>query len=368
MRTILYVETGSGFGGSAVCLGHLLRWLDKTQYRPIVAHLHEGLGIERIRKAGIQTVRLNKVLALWDMMQLIRREKVDLVHINNELYSHWMSILASKMTHTKCLVHMRGIRALTRMEKALIRLVDHFIVISNVGREFYIKEGFPENHSSVIYDGIDFSQISKPPIPAEERAKLAITEDEIVLGNVSRLVPNKGQRTLLKAMSLLVGKYPRLKLIIVGGDPKSGEPFLNELKLMSQDMGIPDRVVFTGWRDDVYNLTAAFDIAVQASHYIEGFGTSILEAMSLSKPVIATGVGGIKELILHGQSGYHFEPGDEEALANQLEILIKDQALRDHMGSVGASRAKALFDQKKLANQLSDLYANLLNERVNHGA
>lgn len=368
MKTILFVESGSGFGGSAVCLGHLLRWLDRDQYRPVVAHFYEGLGIERIRKAGIQTIAIRPWLAGFELMKIIRREHVDLMHINNEIYSHWMSILAARLTGIPCLVHMRGIRDLTRSEKALIPLVRHFIVISNVGREIYIKQGLPRNRSSVIYDGIDFSVLSELPVKAEERRKLNIRDDEMVLGNVSRLVPNKGQRTLIKALAQLVDRYPRLKLVIVGGDPKQGEPFLKELNQMAQNLGVPDRVLFTGWRDDVYNVTAAFDIAVQASKYIEGFGTSILEAMSLSKPVIATGVGGIKELVLHEETGLLFEPDDVQSLARHIESLIPDAEKRDRMGAVGRERAVTLFDQQKLADQLSDLYTEILKEKKPYGA
>lgn len=363
MNTVLFVETGSGFGGSAVCLASLIRYLDRSLYRPMVAHTAEGLAIKRIRRQGVETVALHPGRAWWELTRLIVRRRVDLVHANNELYSHCATILAARATGRPCIVHMRGIRGLTRMERGLIRLVSHFLIISAIGHRHYLNEGLPAQRSSVLYDGVDVEVFNGRVDPEAARREFGFGRDEVVFGIVSRLVPMKGHRDFLEAVALASRRCPAIRAVIVGGDPQPDQSCLRELQAGAQELGLGGRVVFTGWRDDIPAVTAAFDVAVQASRYLEGFGTSVMEAMALGKPVVATAVGGIPELAQQGETALLVPPGDPQAMAEAIVRLAFNAAERSRLGDAGRQRVTQLFDQRRLAKQQEMVYRSVLNGR-----
>lgn len=362
MKTVLFVETGSGFGGSAVCLGNLIRCLDRSAYRPLVAYVAEGLAIRRLRQQGVELVPVHRGRMWWQLVRLIQRRRVDVVHANNELYSHAATILAAHWTRRPCVVHMRGIRPLTRRERWLIRYVDHFVIISQLGRRHYVQEGLPEAHSSVIHDGVDLELFDGPVDGNALRRSLGAQEDTVVVGVVSRLVPMKGHRDFLYALALVRRDCPRVRGVIVGGDVERQPAYLEDLRRQARALGLADSVVFTGWRDDVLALTAAFDIAAQASRYQEGFGTAMMEAMALGKPVVSTAVGGVPELVQDGQTGLLVPPGEPEALACALKRLAGSAAQRRRMGSAGRRRVAQWFDQRRLVKRMEALYEHLLGE------
>jgi glycosyltransferase involved in cell wall biosynthesis len=362
MKTILFVETGSGFGGSAVCLDNLIRSLNRQAYEPLVAYMGEGLGIERIQRQGVRTLRLRHGWRWGQLVYWCVRYQVALVHANNELYSHAATLLAAWVLRRPCLVHMRGIRAFTRLERLLIPLVRHFIVISEIGRAHYIEQGMPASRSSTIYDGILKEQFV-PSTHAEARHSLGLAAQDLVVGIVSRLVPMKGHRDFLEALRVLAPELPALRGVIVGGDPSPGEPYLNELRQLARHLRLERQVVFTGWRDDVSAMTATFDVAVQASQYLEGFGTAIMEAMALGKPVVATAVGGVPELVENGRTGFLVPSGNPGALAAAILRLARDASLRERFGQAGRRRVEQVFDQRLLTRQIEQVYGACLNGR-----
>ncbi len=363
MKTILFVETGSGFGGSATCLDSLIRCLDHRKYRPVVAYGASGLGTQRIERQGVSVVQLNEHGALWQLLEIIRRERVDLVHANNEIYSHWGTIVAARLSRRPCIVHMRGIRQpLTRLERLLIPHSAHFIVISQLGLRTYADEGIPLERSSVLYDGIDLEQFNRHLDPQAVRRQLGVRDGELVIGIVSRLVPKKGHKDFLKAVAQIRLTLPQVRAVIVGSDPYPGEPHFHELQGYARELGLADSVIFTGWRDDIPALTAAFDIAAQASHYIEGLGTAVIEAMALGKPVVATAVGGVKEVVVPERTGLLVPPGDPDQLACALRRLVTNEEERQRFGEAGRERARTMFDQRQLSKDLESLYERLLHK------
>ncbi len=360
MKTILFVETGSGYGGSAVCLASLIEWLDRAAYRPVVAYYHDGLGIERIQRQGVLMVRLHRGRSWWELVRLIHRERVDLVHGNNDLYSHVASVLAANWTRRPYLMHMRGIRALTRIERWLARRITHFVVLSKIGQAFYIKEGMPAERITMIHDALDLAMFNGRLDGRAMRRSLGIPDGAVVVGIVSRLVPKKGHWDLLHAVAQLSHELPQVRCLIVGGDPGPHGTYMKQLKEFTRALKIQERVIFTGWRDDIPAVTASFDIAVQASEYLEGFGTSILEAMALGKPVVATAVGAIPEVIEDGTTGRLVPPANPDALADELRRLVADRALRERYGRAGRERVEQLFDQRNQIKQVEALYTQLL--------
>ena len=360
MKTILFVESGSGYGGSATCLANLVQELDKNRFRPIVAYYSAGPGIDRIIQAGTPTIRLTRGLRLFQLMSAIKSHAVDLVHANNELYSHVPAVLAASWMRRPCLMHMRGIRKLTRMERWLAKRIRWFIVISKAARRFYTDDGLPDERMETIYDGVDLSRFDRELDGGKVRSDFKLKPEHLVVGMVSRLVPKKGQREFLDALAELAPDFPQMRGVIVGGDPSPEGLYLKELQKKAADLGLSQQVIFPGWRDDVPEVNASFDVAAQPTQYMEGLCAAVAEAMAAARPVVASNMGGIPELIADNETGFLVQPGSAQALARSIRRLLRDAGLRRRLGEAGRDRIRRILDQSRTVRQVESIYTQLL--------
>lgn len=360
--TILYVESGSGNGGSAVCLANLLQYLDRGRFRPIVACHADGINIQRIRASGVEVVPLTPWRRAWQLLRVIRRQQVCLIHNNNELYSHTATLLASVLTRVPCIVSLRATRALTRRERVWVPCVRRFLAVSEATRQAYVTAGIPEGQIETMLDGIDVRRFAPSTNGCATPPGITLAPRRLTVGFVSRLIPEKGVAELLRAARRVVQQLPQVQFLLVGGDPSGRH--LPTWQRMVRELQLGDHVQFTGWRKDLDALTPCFDIAVQASKYWEGWGMSLLEAMACNKPVVATRIGGVPEIVEDGVTGFLVAPGDEAALAQSLLRLLRDGALRRSMGQAGRRRAEMLFDQRDQAKRMEALYDRILEVRA----
>ena len=177
-----------------------------------------------------------------------------------------------------------------------------------------------------------------------------IPEASPIVGVVARLEAEKGHRVLLEAWPLVLAAHPEAWLLIVGEGSER-----NSLEAQAGSLGISDRVVFTGRREDVPAVTAALDVAVLPS-YREAQGLSVLEAMALSRPVVASNVGGIPEMIEDGVSGLLVPPGNREALAGAINRLLSDHPYADMLAKRGHDLVHDRFCIELMTSQIEALY------------
>jgi glycosyltransferase involved in cell wall biosynthesis len=180
---------------------------------------------------------------------------------------------------------------------------------------------------------------------------------DVVIGSVARLDVGKGHQELLAALAQLTSRFPHAKLLCVGDGPMR-----RRLETRIRQLGLTDCVQLLGQRDDVPQLTQAFDIAVLASRY-EGMGRVLLEAQAAGKPVVAMNAGGMVDIVKDGQTGYLVPVGDARAFAEALERLITDAALRARMGQAAVEWVSSRFSQQRMCEQLNTLYDRLLRPR-----
>jgi glycosyltransferase involved in cell wall biosynthesis len=154
--------------------------------------------------------------------------------------------------------------------------------------------------------------------------------------------------------ALLLCDFPAARFVIVGDGPQR-----DELVALARDLGIADRVIFAGFRTDVPDLMSAFDLFVLASVF-EPFGLVLVEAMALEKPVVASRVNGIPEVVADGEAGLLVPPRDPHALAEAAARLLRDQALARHMGQAGRGRVLARFTVEAMAGKTMALYEEIL--------
>lgn len=219
--------------------------------------------------------------------------------------------------------------------------------VANTIREVYgQKVNMP-----VIYNGIPTKEFAANTGRDKDK-----TKKDLILLHVGRFAPQKNHRLLVEAFALAVKEYPEMQLWLVGDGP-----LRPEMEGLVKEKGLDGKIFFLGIRDDVSALLGAADIFVFPSDW-EGVPLTVLEAMSANKPVIATAVGGVPELIEDGISGILVPPRNPEALANVVLCLAKDPELRQKMGKAGQERAVAMFDISRTAREYEALYLKLLKE------
>ncbi len=301
---------------------------------------------------------------LWKLRALLRDQKPDLVHthlIHADLFGYFAA-RAAGIRHVVSSRHnddqFRYRPRWRKLHRRLWRWTSGGIAISESIRRFAIEvEGAPAEKITVVQYGIDFAWPSDDAIASARqtlRAKLGLDSDALLLGMVCRLVEQKGIPYALEAMRRIRAQFPQAHLVIAGDGEKA-----DELRRLASALGMADRVHWLGWRSDAADLMAAFDLLLAPSLW-EGFGLVLLEAMARRVPVIASRVGAIPEVIVHGESGILIEPRDVAALAQAMARLLDDRALRKYMGLLGAARLEERFSIRRMVEGTIAVYQRIL--------
>lgn len=375
MTTILYFETGSGFGGSSQSLLQLLTVLDRREFRPVVAAYHEGGAIQKIKSLGIpvylvggfaeRSVGYIKLLVRWIVQELprivrlirvIQREQVDLVHLNTDVYSTVAGLWAAVCCRKPVVAHIRLTRPPTRLEQWLGRLARVKITLTQEAQAFY-QRWWPADRLEWVPNGIEIPQES-PPRPQGVRAALGIPPAHRVVGLIARCVPGKGYEEFLAAARMVGDQRPDVSFVIFGNGAGGDAAYEQRVRRQADTLGLNGQVTWAGWRADPQAIYEALDIVVQASStFPEGSSRVPLEAMMRRRPVIATNIIGNREVVRHQETGLLVAPGDARALADGMRTLLDDPQLARTYGAQGRERVETLFSVQAHAARIEDLYA-----------
>lgn len=231
--------------------------------------------------------------------------------------------------------------------------LDAIIAISNGVKEVLVKSGINPEIIHVIPSGIDFSAYESISSSDYLRKELSFKKDDYLVGIVAHLADHKGHRYLIEATRILKEKAPRIKLVIVGEGPLK-----MELTKQVKDSHVDDMVFFLGFREDIPQILASLDLFVLSS-YLEGLGSSLLDAMASRLPVVATKVGGIPEVVIHGETGLLVPSRDPKALAEAIFELYQDKKKALIMGKRGCEVVQKKFSDKAMAGRIVSLYKDL---------
>jgi glycosyltransferase involved in cell wall biosynthesis len=235
------------------------------------------------------------------------------------------------------------------------RPIDRVICVSQYGRRCLTTLALlPEQRHELIYNAVDLSRVNNNEERAAAfRARHSIPADRVVIVQVSWMIPEKGITELLETARLLVATNARVHFVLVG-EGAYREQFMKD----AEAMGLTEYVTWTGLVQDPFGegVYDTADIICQLSEWEELFGWMIAEAMAFGKPIVATRVGGIPELVDDGVSGFLVERGDRLAAAEKLGRLASDEDLRRQMGHAGREIVRKKFDLRRNVAQLLDLY------------
>jgi glycosyltransferase involved in cell wall biosynthesis len=340
VRIVEILATGTN-GGAQEHLFSLLSRLDRSRYDASVIALSGGSAVRKLRRAGFPVSIVedpDDAIATGVVATLLADINPDVIHnhmYRAELVGTRAAIALGAAGHRRpyvvSTVHSSRIRSDEdrRELQILTPHIDHMIAVSRAIEAKIRDEGRFGAPVSLIYNGVDLARYDHTEPCCTFREQYGIEPDAVVVGVVARLEPEKGHPTLLQAWPAVLRAVPNAALLVVGEGSRSAE-----LERLAASLRIAHRVVFTGRRDDVPSVTAALDVAVLPS-YREAQGLSILEAMALSRPVVASRVGGIPEVIEDGVSGLLVPPRDPEALAGAIIRLLKDHPYADMIGRAG---------------------------------
>lgn len=376
MHTVLYPVNELKIGGAEQQLLELARGIDKQRYRVIVAPLYGGGALEPEFQAipGVTVINLNRrgkfdPLPLYRIGRLLRRYRVDIVQpfLSPATFFGLLPALVLrtpvKIVTERCgarKVRGRGYHMYRAVEDWLTRFADAVVPNSVAGKDMLLERGVPAHLIRVIYNGINRDRLRVDRrAAAEYRQALDVPEEGTVVGILASLTPAKGHDVLLRALAELCPRYPGLRGAVIGDGV-----LRTELENLAAELGIRDRVHFFGYRRDVANALAACDVIVSASRDNEGCSNSILEAMALDIPVIATDIGGNREVVEHGKTGQLIPVGDHQAMAAAIEYVMTHPAEARAFTRLAAERIASTFSLTRMVRDYERLYAELLAARA----
>ncbi len=245
------------------------------------------------------------------------------------------------------------------IEKLLSKHTQTIICCSEAVRDFVTNnEKIDLSKTVVIYNGVDEERFSHFNNVSAAKMELGIEPDDPVIGTVSSLTPHKGHKYVLLAARKILETFSSTKFLFVGdgGLKEKLEDQANNLKISSN-------VIFTGTRKNIPELLNLMDIFVLPSSSREGLGISIIEAMAVEKPVVATDIGGIPEVVDNGKTGILIPPQNAEAIAKAVIELLFHPGKAKEMGRLGRLRIIDKFTTKRMISDIENLYRNLFNQK-----
>jgi glycosyltransferase involved in cell wall biosynthesis len=340
---------------------HLLLLVEADKPMDNIVALAEASGVPVTRlviRRGVDLTIVGKIRAE------LQRLNPDIVH-THLIHADVFGMLAATGRHVVTTRHNDD----TFRNRTLIRWVNWWnwrgvkagIVISHALAKFVREvEHAPTDKVRVIHYGVKNPRVSPQAIDEARlalRSELALPDDALLLGIVSRLTEQKGIPYALEAFKPIASEFPSATLVIAGDGEMEAS-----LKARVQSLGLQSRVKFLGWREDAQAVLRALDVFLMPSLW-EGFGLTLLEAMSARVPVVASHVSAIPEIVVHGETGYLVAARDPEAIEYALRLLLPDRLLRQHLGLNGEDRVESVFGVGQMAEKTIGVYRAVMEKK-----
>lgn len=400
LRRILYLSPAAGLGGAERCLLEIVRELPRDRYEahllvprpgPLIeaagalgARVHVCRWPDTALKVGRERGLRNRVLApvlplvlLPTALRVARYAKscsVDLIHTNGTK-AHVVGSMASFFSGIPVVWHLRDVlapgplrfllRALGRISPSRIIANSRATAESMSSMSSMSSTPVAGGHARIIliHDGISLEEFKSRDTNPRLRSSLGLGAEQFVIGTVGALAPLKGHLHLIRAMPGVLQSAPESRLLIVGEEMYETLGHQGYRRLLEDEvvrLHLDGKVVFAGSRDDVALLYNIMDLVTLCSVRPESFGRTLVEAMACRRPVIATDLGGPKEILAEAGAGLLVPPARPEALTGAILELHGDPERRARMGEAGRARVAALFSLDTTMKAIRQLYAELL--------
>jgi glycosyltransferase involved in cell wall biosynthesis len=357
---ILHLDSERTWRGGERQVLELMRRQKRRGHDPRLAAPGSGALASRARSEGF-AVHDVPMRGTWDLgsvlaiARLHRSLRPDIVHWH-AARAHALGAMASLLAPGPVRVLSRRVDFPVRRSPGSRLLwslpIEGIAAISEGVKEALARSGVEPSRVRVVPSGIDLRPFEAPVDRAALRTGMGVAAEEVLALQVAALAPHKSQSDLLRAASIACPRVPALRIWIAGEGPLRAT-----LEAEHRASGLGTSVRFLGFREDVNDLLAAADLLVVSS-YLEGMGTSTLDAMAAGLPVVATRVGGIPEIVADGETGLLVPPRDPEALAAAIVRLAEDPALRRRLAEGGKRRVRE-FSADRTEERMNELYGEL---------
>ncbi|MEM7106553.1 MAG: glycosyltransferase family 4 protein [Bacteroidota bacterium] len=345
-KLICFFNCTKAWGGGEEWHFSMAKALHADGYSVLVVADPEGLLYQKcmlvgIRVAGCQVSNLSFLdpLKISNVAEIFREQAVDSLIINSSAGLK-LAGLVGKLLSVRNIIYRRGLAAPVKnsiLNRYLFKkVIDKIIVNSEATKEKLLENNarlIDSNKITTIYNGLDINDFDEQPTSFKYEAK----KDQIILGNMGRMVEQKNQVVLIDLALALKKEGIDFKILIAGSGPLEAE-----LKTLAEDKRVTDNIEFCGFVSDRKGFMDVIDIFVLPSLW-EGFGYVLIEAMAASKPVVAFSFSSNPEVIEDGNTGLLSQPDDNHHLSQKIIQLIKDPDLRKNMGKAGRERVESEF-------------------------
>lgn len=384
MKNVLIINQSSELYGADKALLELIENYPEG-FSPIIVLEHEGPLKEILLEMGFKVIKcpvikLNRaafsfkgiflvgshfIKGLYILRKETRNTHIDLVHSNaiSVLVGAFYSFFFRKK-------HLWHVHEIVENPKFIANLYPKIVSFFSDKIVFNSKASFEQflkikpnvrNKSEVIYNGQSrLLPISSTTTIASIKTKLFKTdENAIVIGLIGRISRWKGQYLLLDAFSNLLKKHDAIHLVFVGSTPPDQDHFLHKLEDQIEALGIKGKVTIIDFQKEIWPIYDAITISVVPSIEPEPFGLVATEAMLSFKPVVAANHGGLSEIVIDDETGFLFEPRNQQDLENQLEKLIVNPAMVTKMGKKGNERVRSQFSTENYVSSIRNAYSEI---------
>lgn len=365
---LVHIVDNLAVGGAQTMLRVLVAGLSARGYRQHVICLNEDFSsdvVQSIRDAGatveiIGRPQLFTTIGFWRIVAGLRRRPPDLVHT----MMPWGDLIgraAARLAGVRPVVSTVTARYVTKprlqlmVDRATAGWADRVVFVSAAIVPFSIEhEGVRPHQVHCIPNGVECDDQDRSAAASRLRREFGGGAGTII-GMVARLHPQKAHADLIEALARLGPALDDARVWLVGDGPERAR-----LAALARRRGLEERVVFAGERNDARDWIAAMDLFVHPTHF-EGLPLAVVEAMDAAKPVIATDVDGLRELIVPGVHGWLVPPGDVEALAAAIRLVLGDREGALRVARAGAERVKSEFTAERVVHSYDALFRSLLH-------
>lgn len=361
---IMQVTFGLEFGGLEQVIYNLCRFCNQKLFKITVCCLErDGFLAKEIKKLGIAvescTYRtgIKKYLRALEVQKLLKKHRTDIVHTHNTT-AYLDGIVAAKFAHVPIIIHTDHCRLYPDKKRYMIAeriasmLSTKIVAVSKHTKSDLEKwEKIKSEKIIIIYNGIpQFPEYQLKNLNKKIRFELGIDDNNMIVGSVGRLEAQKNYDLLIKAASIMCQKIANVKFVIIGDGSKR-----LELEKLIREQGLQNRIILAGWKTNIIDYIKNFDIFVMTSNF-EGMPIVLLEAMATKKPIIATNVGGVPEMIESGKNGNIVLSHNPVQFADEIQNLLTDKSSLKRYGENGYQIFANKFTVEKMIQQYEHLY------------
>ena len=367
--TVAHLMPWSGFGGVEVATVRLISATSK-RFRHVAFCLPDAADArEACEQAGATVIeyvmpepslrhasRFYKESAR--LARQLRQEQITIAHCA-ETKAAYHNSLATLIAGVPLITHVRSRYATVSFRERLTFLpIKQYIFVSKDSRQqFGLK--LPDDKVRVLYDAVEFSELSPEVNGIREEFKLA--DNTPLIGMVARVNPQKDYDTLADAAAIVLSAQPDARFMVVGDNSHVplNRTHYAKVRARLKELGIEDKFIFTGFRSDVSRIMSAFDVFVLCTHR-EGLPLAVLEAMAIGKPVIATAVDGVPEMIDEGVTGLMHPHQDSTCLASKILKCIQKPEWAKSIGLAGRAKVRGVYNVEIYARNVAAIYDEVL--------